>query len=85
MSPDPKDPDLVSTELPAVRRISVAETQALVAAGRGILVDTRDRRLYDNAHAAGAMSFPLSEIGAAQGDVRADSVLPGRLLILYCA
>ncbi|MGH7547876.1 MAG: rhodanese-like domain-containing protein [Gemmatimonadales bacterium] len=85
MSPDPKDPDLVSTELPAVPRISVAEAHALVAAGRAALVDTRDRRLYDNAHAAAAISLPLSEMDAAKGQLLPDSVPPGRLLILYCA
>ncbi|HEU5262872.1 MAG TPA: rhodanese-like domain-containing protein [Gemmatimonadales bacterium] len=85
MTPEPKDPDVVPTELPAVRRISVAEAQALVTAGRAVLVDTRDRRLYDNAHAAGAVSLPLSAIEAAKGQLLPDSVPPDRLLILYCA
>src|SRR3989454_6075571 len=39
----------------------------LIDAGRGVLVDARDRRLYDNAHATGAISLPLSEIEAANG------------------
>jgi len=85
MSPDPQDPNLVSTELPAVRRISVAEAQALVGAGRALLVDTRDRRLYDNAHPSSALSLPLSEIEAVNGQIAPDVVPPDRLLILYCA
>lgn len=66
-------------------RISVADAHALIAAGRGVLVDARSRNLYDNAHPAGAISLPLSEIEAAQGRVQVDSVPPDRVLILYCA
>ncbi len=69
----------------ALKRITVAEARLLIDAGRGVLVDARDRRLYDNAHATGAISLPLSEIEAANGAVTPDSVPPDRLLILYCA
>ena len=54
----------MSEDTNAVRRISVSEAHALLDAGRGVLVDVRDRRLYDNTHAAGAVSLPL-EIGRA--------------------
>lgn len=70
---------------PAFTRISVAEARALVESARGVLVDTRSPHLYDNAHAAGAISLPVSEIEAAQGRVRVDAVPPDRVLILYCA
>ncbi len=76
MTPDPND---------VVQRISVADARALVDAGRGVLVDARDRRLYDNAHAVGAISLPLSEIEAANGHVTPNSVPLDRILILYCA
>lgn len=66
-------------------RISVADAHALIAGGRAVLVDARSRHLYDNAHPAGAISLPLSEIEAAQGRMHADSVSPDRVLILYCA
>src|SRR6266568_9179544 len=76
MTPDPND---------AFQRISVADARTLVDTGRGVLVDARDRRLYDNAHATGAISLPLSEIEAANGHVTPNSVPPDRILILYCA
>ena len=66
-------------------RVTPDEARALVAAGRGVLVDARDRRLYDNAHATGAISLPLSEIAAASGHITPGSVPPDQLLILYCA
>ncbi|OLB12821.1 MAG: hypothetical protein AUH07_07135 [Gemmatimonadetes bacterium 13_2_20CM_70_9] len=76
MNPDTDD---------SVKRITVVEAHRLIDAGRGVLVDARDRRLYDNAHATGAISLPLSEIEAANGRVTANLVPPDRLLILYCA
>jgi len=85
MSEHTNEPGAPADERPGIARIAVGEARALVAAGRGVLVDTRDRRLYDNAHAAGAISLPLSEIEAVQGRIRADAVPPDRLLILYCA
>jgi len=68
-----------------VRRIPVTEARALLEAGRGVLVDVRDRSLYDNTHAAGAVSLPLAVIQATQGQVPAGAVPPDRVLILYCA
>lgn len=59
-------------------RVTVAKARALIEAQRALLVDVRDRRLYDNTHAEGALSVPLAEIEGA--------ALPAdRLLILYCA
>jgi rhodanese-related sulfurtransferase len=81
MSPDTNDGAIA----PAVRQLSVAEAHALAEAGRGVLVDTRGRNLYENAHAAGAISLPLSEIEAAHGRIAPGSVPSDRFLILYCA
>ena len=76
--------DATRAELGAIRRVSVADARALVDQGEGVLVDTRDRRLFDNAHAAGAASVPLAEIVAAP--LEAVRGLPAaRTLILYCA
>ncbi|HXF96585.1 MAG TPA: hypothetical protein VNI61_10860 [Gemmatimonadales bacterium] len=66
-------------------RLAVAEALALVAAGRGVLADARDRRLYDNAHAEGALSLPLAELEGPEGRARAEAGAAGRVLILYCA
>jgi rhodanese-related sulfurtransferase len=64
--------------------LTAAQAHELVATGRGVLVDTRDGRLFDNAHAAGALSLPLATIEAAGGQV-AESLPPDRVIILYCA
>jgi rhodanese-related sulfurtransferase len=78
-------PNGTPSEPAALSRLTVTEAHELVAAGRGVLVDTRDRRLFDNAHPAGAVSLPLASIEAAQGRPPADSLPPDRILILYCA
>src|SRR2546427_6655265 len=46
-------------EMP-VTGLTATQAHELVAAGRGVLVDTRDARLFDNAHAGGALSLPLA-------------------------
>jgi len=82
-APDPADaaPD----EGTPVTGLTAAQAHELVAGGRGVLVDTRDRRLFDNAHAAGALSLPLATIEAAQGHAPAGLLPPDRMIILYCA
>ena len=72
-------------EGPALSRLTAAQAHELVAAGQGVLVDTRDARLFDNAHAAGALSLPLATIQAAHGQVPVGSLPPDRISILYCA
>jgi len=72
-------------EGPAVSGLTATQAHELVAAGRGVLVDTRDGRLFDNAHAAGALSLPLATIEAAQGHAATASLPPDRVIILYCA
>ncbi|HEV8509578.1 MAG TPA: rhodanese-like domain-containing protein [Gemmatimonadales bacterium] len=65
-------------------RLPISEALALLHAGSAVLVDTRDQRLYDNLHAAGALSLPLAQIDAPDG--KAVAALPGdRLILLYCA
>jgi len=71
-------------EMP-VTGFTATQAHELVAAGRGVLVDTRDARLFDNAHAAGALSLPLATLEAAQGRPPAGALPPDRKLILYCA
>ena len=85
MASDGNDAIAAPRDVPAFRQLSVAEAHALVESGGAVLVDTRDRKLYDNAHAVGAISLPLSEIQAANGAITLDSVPPDRLLLLYCA
>jgi rhodanese-related sulfurtransferase len=85
MTGDLNDSTLTPGEPADVTHISVADAHALIAEGRGLLVDARSRHLYDNAHAGGAISLPLSEIEAARGRVVVDSIPPDGVLILYCA
>ena len=66
------------------RRVSVAEARELIGAGRGVLVDTRDREAYDGVHAEGAISAPFSEIRAGHLP-QLKSTAKGQTLILYCA
>ena len=78
-------PIAASDEGPPVSRLTAAEARELVAAGRGALVDTRDARLFDNAHIAGALSLPLAAIEAAHGQMSLGALPADRVIILYCA
>ena len=78
-------PNTARNDGPAVSRVTAAEARELVAAGRGVLVDTRDARLFDNAHIAGALSLPLVAIEAAHGRMSVGALPPDRVIILYCA
>jgi rhodanese-related sulfurtransferase len=44
-----------------------------------VIVDVRDRVYYDEMHAAGAISIPLSELEARLGELN-----PDQWIILYC-
>ena len=75
---------LTRRELSSIRRIGVAEAQALVEQGRAVLVDTRERRFFEEAHARNAISFPLADIerDPRRSDLR--SIPQDRAIILYC-
>jgi len=77
--------DATPDEGRAVSGLTATQAHELVAAGGGVLVDTRDGRLFDNAHAAGALSLPLATLEAAQGRAPVGVLPPDRTLILYCA
>jgi len=79
MSADPGS-STPTVEPDEIRRVSVTEARALAASGRAVLVDTRDRRLYDNAHLPGAISLPLAQIEATDS-----AGPPEAVAILYCA
>ena len=83
LTPDPAN--ATPGEGPAVSGVTAAQAHELVAAGRAVLVDTRDRRLFYNAHAAGALSLPLAVIEAAHGHAPVGLLPPDRRIILYCA
>src|SRR2546427_138467 len=64
-APDPANatPD----EGTPVTGLTAEQAHELVAAGRGAPVDTRDGRLFDNTHAAGALPLPRATTEAAPG------------------
>ncbi len=68
----------------AAHRISVAEARALVEAGQGVLVDTRDRAAYDGVHAEGAISAPFN-VMTGRRVLRLEAVPESQTQILYCA
>ena len=61
------------------RRISVAEARQALAQGKAVLVDVRAKEAYEGSHAKGAISIPLSDIGARAGELPKD-----KLVITYC-
>jgi hypothetical protein len=64
---------------PDVPRISVQDTQAMMAQGQAVLVDVRSKASYDQTHAAGAISIPEAEMPARLSELPRDQVI-----ILYC-
>src|SRR5881392_2247427 len=84
--PSAHSPPIAATdEGPPVARLTAAEARERVAAGRGVLVDTRDARLFDNAHIAGALSLPLAAIEAAHGRLPVGALPPDRVSTRPCA
>ena len=71
---------------PEPRKIDPDQAHAASEAGRAVLLDVRDERLFDNAHIDPAVALPLAEIEAGAGRLPAKIVVPkDALLILYCA
>jgi rhodanese-related sulfurtransferase len=71
---------------PEPRRIGPDQAHAASAAGRAVLLDVRDERLFDNAHIDPAVALPLAELEGGAGRLPGRIVIPGNaLVILYCA
>jgi rhodanese-related sulfurtransferase len=83
MIEDPKADPATPVATPGF--LAIPDALALVNAGQGVLVDVRDPRLYDNLHAAGALSLPLARLEAADGGRAVASLPRDRIVILYCA
>lgn len=62
------------------RRISIAETQAVIAAGNAVIVDVRDENAYKASHIKGAKSIPLPQFEQRMNELPKD-----KLIITYCA
>lgn len=67
-----------------VRRISVEEAKALVQSGQAVLIDTRDRRMYGEMHATGAIDVPLAEIESSATIPALAAISSDKSIIFYC-
>jgi rhodanese-related sulfurtransferase len=79
------EPGLTRKSLETIRRIAPADARRLVEAGEAVLVDTRDRQFYREAHAAGAISVPFRDIRRSPDQPALRSVPEGQTIVLYCA
>lgn len=73
-------PHATSTPNDGVRRVTVDETQALVAKGEAVVVDVRAKPQYDQSRIKGSLSLPRTEI-----DQRLAELPKDKLIIFYCA
>jgi hypothetical protein len=64
---------------PAVPRISVNDTQDLLAEGQVVVIDVRASTSYQQSHIAGAISIPEAEMSARMNDLPRD-----KDIVLYC-
>ncbi len=71
--------DTRSIPYPDVPRVSLQETQQKLGQGQAMLVDVRDKALFDAAHAVGAFSVPEAEMAARLNELPRD-----KEVILYC-
>jgi 3-mercaptopyruvate sulfurtransferase SseA len=62
-----------------VRRVTVAELQAMVEEGRAVIYDTRSKAAYDDEHIQGALSMPYDEVATHTGELSKD-----KTLVFYC-
>ncbi len=72
-------------ELETIRRIAPADARSLVEAGDAVLVDTRSRQFYQEAHANGAISVPFEEIRRSADHPALGSIPDVQTIVLYCA
>lgn len=79
------EPRVTRKTLEMIRRIAPVDGRRLVEDGEAVLVDTRDRRFYEEAHAAGAISVPFAEIRRTPDHPALRSVPEGQTIVLYCA
>ena len=79
------EPGAPRKTLETIQRISPADARRLMEDGDAVLVDTRDRQFYRDAHAAGAISVPFSEIRRSPDHPALRSVPEGQMIVLYCA
>lgn len=69
------NPNPTTQPYPDVPRISPAEAHGQQQSGTGVIVDVRGAQLYQEAHAAGALSVPEDELLTRIGELPTDKNL----------
>lgn len=69
------NPNPATLPYPGVPRVSPAEAHGQQQAGTGVIIDVRGTQLYQEAHAAGALSVPEDELLARIGELPTDKNL----------
>lgn len=71
------------SDLAAIRRVTPEEAWSMTSEGSGVLVDTRPRHYFDEAHAEGAISIPFDDIR--RNPAEAVAALPSEhQVVFYC-
>jgi len=79
------EPALTRKTLETIRRITPADARRLVEDGDAVLVDTRDRQFFRDAHAEGAISVPFGDIRRSPDHPALRAVPESQTIVVYCA
>ncbi|HEX2271927.1 MAG TPA: rhodanese-like domain-containing protein [Pyrinomonadaceae bacterium] len=73
-------PTHVAEQGDGVDRVTTAELEKLLKEGKAVVVDVRNKAMYDVGHIRGAKLIPLGEVGA-----RADELPRDKMIVTYCS
>ena len=63
-----------------VRRVTTAELEELMKQGKVVVVDVRNKEMYDVGHIPGAKLIPVNEVGE-----RAKELPKDKTIVTYCS
>ena len=63
-----------------VKRVTTKELEAMLKDGTAIVVDVRNKAMYDAGHIRGAKLVPVTEIGNRAGELPKD-----KMIVTYCS
>ncbi|HEU4714135.1 MAG TPA: rhodanese-like domain-containing protein [Pyrinomonadaceae bacterium] len=69
-----------ATQADNVKRVTTKELETMLKDGTAIVVDVRNKAMYDAGHIRGAKLLPVTEI-----DKRADELPKNKMIITYCS
>lgn len=70
----------VAQQVDGVRRVTTAELEELMKQGKVVVVDVRNKEMYDLAHIPGAKLIPVNEVGE-----RAKELPKDKTIVTYCS